>query len=136
MSIGLRLSPFFSLCVLDTHQQFTFLTIFPEISCLSFIFRYIFRIIFTSDKVFTFLKLTRLLLVIFLKFIINQKEKRGVYLARNFRVFFISNTFDFFIRKKEVFFENSCSWIFHFSQVKVFIASHLSKIYLQLERKA
>ena len=101
MSIGLRLSPFFSLCVLDTHQQFTFLTIFPEISCLSFIFRYIFRIIFTSDKVFTFLKLTRLLLVIFLKFIINQKEKRD-FIWPKFFDFLFQIHFIFYLEKRAV----------------------------------
>ena len=63
------------------------------------------------------------------------RKKGVVLLCPKLSIFFISNAFNFLFRKKEVFFENSYSWIFFFSQVKVFIACHISKIYVQLETK-
>ena len=63
------------------------------------------------------LKSTCLLLVIFLNFM--QSERKAW----------------FCFRKKELFLENSCSWIFYFSQFNVFIACHLSKKNFQPKQK-
>ena len=49
---------------------------------------------------------------------------------------FLFQKHSIFYSGKMVFLENSCSWIFYFSQVKVFLACHISKIFLQSERKA
>ena len=86
-------------------------------------------------KLSIFVKLTHILLVIFTKFIFNQKVKRG-FIWPKMLDFYVSNTFHFLFRKKQVFLGIRCSWIFYFSQIKVFIACHISKMYLQLGRKA
>ena len=86
-------------------------------------------------KLCIFVKLTHILLVIFIKFIFNQKVKRG-FIWPKMLDFYVSNTFHFLFRKKQVFLGIRCSWIFYFSQIKVFIACHISKMYLQLGRKA
>ena len=71
-------------------NDFKVLTRFSEISCFSF------------TKIFIFLKSTCLLLAILLKFIFNQKEKRG---------FIWSKTFDFLFQKPSNIYseKKSCS---------------------------
>ena len=102
-------------------NDFKVLTIFSEI--LSFIFWYIFRI--------TFIAL--IACHICLKFIFNHKEKCGFIWPKTFN--FIFQKHSILIQKKEIFFENSCSWIFYFSQFNMFLACHFSKIYLHSEKK-
>ena len=109
-------------------NDFKILTIFFAISFLSFIFRYIFRITFTSNKVNALIACH-----ICLKFIFNRKEKPDFIWPKTFD--FIFQKHSILIQKKEIFLENSCSWIFYVSQVNMFLACHLSKIYLQSERK-
>ena len=77
------MSPLFSFCILDAHQQLQGFRKFA-----------LFRLLLTK-----FFKSTCLFLAIFLKFIFNQKEKRGFIWAKKFR----------FIQKKELFLERSCS---------------------------
>ena len=75
------------------------LTRISEASFLSFIFRYIFRIVFISNKVFYFSQINVFLLLIFLKFIFSYKEKRGFIWLKTF---FISNNFLF--QKHSIFY--------------------------------
>ena len=105
--------PFF-LCMLDAHNDFAVLTRSTEISFLSFIFRYIFMITFTLNKVFYFSQIDVFNACHLFKIFLQSERKAWLYLAQDFR-FFISKTFDFSFRKnmvpwkKEVFLENSCS---------------------------
>ena len=70
-----------------------FLQDFLKLPLFSFIFRYIFWIIFTSNKVFCFPE------AIFLKFIFNQKENRG-FIWPKLSSFYFKNIRFFLFRKK------------------------------------
>ena len=109
-------------------NDFTILTRFSQISSLSFIFLYIFRKIFASNRVFYFSQMN-VFTACHLSKTCLQSERRAWFR------FFISKTFDFLFRKIEVFLENSYFWIFCFSEVKVFIVCHLSKIYFNQKEK-
>ena len=116
-------------------NDFKVLTIFLKISFLSFIFRYIFRITFTSNKAFYFSKVSVFIACHFSKIYLPSDRKAWFYFTQNFQ-FFGSKTFEFLFINKETFLENSSSWSFYLSQVTVFTACHLSKIELQTEGKA
>ena len=62
--------------------------------------------------------------------IFNEKEIIGAKISS----FYFKNI-QFFIQKKEVFLENSRSWIFYFSQVPALIARHLSEINFNQKEK-
>ena len=111
------------------------LTVFPKISFLSFIFRYIFRITVTSNKVFYFSKVNVFIACYFSKIYLPSERKAWFYFTKNFQ-FFGSKIFEFLFINKEMFLENSSSWSFYLSQVTVFTSCHLSKIDLQTEGKA
>ena len=111
-------------------NNFKVLTTFSEISFLSFIFRYIFRITFISNKVFYFSQVN-VFIVCHLSRIYLQSEKMGGLIW--------PKTFDFLFHKHSVFCSEKkrCSLkiaVPEFSSV--FIACHFSKIHLQSERKA
>ena len=84
-------------------------------------------------KISIFLKSTCLMLAIFLKFIFSQKENR-VLIGPKHSVFYFKNI-QFFIQKKQVPFENSCSWIF-FKSMCILIAIFLTFIFNQKEKRA
>ena len=111
-------------------NDFTVLTRFSEISSLAFIFLYIFRIIFASNRVFYYSQMNVLGGCHLSKTCLQSERRAWCYLVKNFRLFTLK-TFDFLFRKIEVFLENSYFWIFYFFEVKVFIVCHLSKILLQ-----
>ena len=104
-------------------KNFKVLIRFSEISFLSFIFGYIFRITFTSNKVFNFPKSTCLLLAIFLKFIFNQKENHG---------FVWTKTFDFSFRKKRCFLKITFS---EFNLMCLLLAIFINFIFSQKEMR-
>ena len=81
------MSPLFFLCMLDAHQRlqgFRKLALFPLL----------------LTKFSSFLKSACLFLVIFLKFIFNQKEKRDFIWARKF---------DFLLQKQSIFYSEKKS---------------------------
>ena len=104
-------------------NNFKVLIRFSEISFLSFIFGYIFRITFTFNKVFNFPKSTCLLLAIFLKFIFNRKENRG---------FVWTKTFDFLFRKKRCFLKITFS---EFNSMCLLFAIFINFIFSQKEMR-
>ena len=104
-------------------NEFKVLIRFSEVSFLSFIFGYIFRITFTSNKVFNFPKSTCLLLVLFLKFIFNQKENLG---------FVWPKTFDFLCRKKRCFLKITFS---EFNSTCLLLAIFINFIFSQKEMR-
>ena len=108
-------------------NDFKVLPRYSEISVLSFTF--------TSNKVFYFSQINVFIAFRLSKIYLQSERKAWFCLAKNFR-FFILKNIRFFIQKKEALLEKSYSWIFYFRQVNLFIACHLSKIYLQSERKA
>ena len=122
----IQISPFLSLCMFDdAHERFKVLTRLSKISFLSFIFQYIFRITFTSNKVFYFSQVN-VFIACHLSQIFPKSDRRAwFYLVQNFR-FFISKTFDFLFSKKEVFLENSYSWI-------LYSLGHYSREYLNVK---
>ena len=69
-------------------SNFKILTRFSEISSVSFIFRYIFRIIFVSNKVFYFSPVKVFFSCHLSKFIFYQKEKRGFIWPKTFDCLF------------------------------------------------
>ena len=80
--------------------DFKFLTRFSEISLLSFSFRHIFRIEFTSNKFFCFSQINMFIACHLSEIYLQSERKAWFYLTQNIRLF---------IQKKDVFFENSCS---------------------------
>ena len=97
-----------------------------EISFLSFIFRYIFRETFTSNKILFYFQ-ENVFIACHLSKICLQSERTAWFcLSQNFK-FFIFNFLSRTIR---------CSWIFCFSPMNVFSGCHLFKILLQSKRKA
>ena len=88
--------------MLDVYQQILSFTVFSEIGFLSYIFTYIFRIIFTSNKVFQFSQVNVFIAYLFGK-IYLLSEKSVFFFGPNrsiFYRFFNSKTFDFLFRKK------------------------------------
>ena len=84
--------------MLDVYQQILSFTVFSEIGFLSYIFTYIFRIIFTSNKVFQFSQTNVFIAYLFCK-IYLLSEKSVFFLALTVR-FFI----DFLIQKHLIFY--------------------------------
>ena len=80
-----------------------------------------------------FLKPTCLLLGIFLKFIFDHKEKHGFIWHKT--SFFVSKTSDFLFKKKRCSLKTALPEFSIFSEVNVFTACHLSKIYIETEGK-
>ena len=90
-----QISPFFSFCMLDAHQQFKVLTILFEISSLWF--RCMSRIIFNSNKVFYFSQIDAYVACFLSKIHLHLEREAWFYLAQSFR-HFTSNRF--FIQRK------------------------------------
>ena len=86
--LSFQISPFISLCILDAYQRFKVLTMFSEISSYCFIFQYIFRIIFTSDKVFYFSQINTFIACLLSKIYLQSERKAWFYLAQNLRFFY------------------------------------------------
>ena len=80
--------------------DFKFLTRFSEIGLLSFSFRHIFRIEFTSKKFFCISQINMFIACHLSKIYLQSERKAWFYFTQNIRLF---------IQKKDVFFENSCS---------------------------
>ena len=78
-------------------SNFKILTRFSEISSVSFIFRYIFRIIFASNKVFYFSPVKVFISCHLFKIYLLSERKTWFYLAQNIR-FFVLKTFQFLFR--------------------------------------
>ena len=78
-------------------SNFKILTRFSEISSVSFIFRYIFRIIFASNKVFYFSPVKVFISCHLFKIYLLSERKAWFYLAQNIR-FFVLKTFQFLFR--------------------------------------
>ena len=94
-----QISPFFSLCMLMFINEFKVLTRFSEISFFAFNFWYIFRLTFTSNKVFYFFRVNVFIVCNLSKIDLQLQKKVWFYFAQSVR-FFISKTFDFLFRKK------------------------------------
>ena len=75
-----------------------------------------------------------LLLVIFLKFF-SIRKKSVVLFVPKFSSFY-SKIIRFFIQKKEELLENSCFWIFYFSQVKIFLPAIFLKLIFNQKKKS
>ena len=93
-----------ALCMLDAHQRFKILTKFSEISFLSFIFRYIFRITITSNKVFCFSQVN-VFIACHLSKIYHQVRKKSEVLFDLKHSNFCFKATRFSIQKKDVFLE-------------------------------
>ena len=78
-------------------SNFKILTRFSEISSVSFIFRYIVRIIFASNKVFYFSPVKVFISCHLFKIYLLSERKVWFYLAQNIR-FFVLKTFQFLFR--------------------------------------
>ena len=78
-------------------SNFKILTRFSEISSVSFIFRYIVRIIFASNKVFYFSPVKVFISCHLFKIYLLSERKAWFYLAQNIR-FFVLKTFQFLFR--------------------------------------
>ena len=78
-------------------SNFKILTRFSEISSVSFIFRYIVRIIFASNKVFYFSPVKVFISCHLFKIYLLSERKAWFYLAQNIP-FFVLKTFQFLFR--------------------------------------
>ena len=73
-------------------SNFKILTRFSEISSVSFIFRYIFRIIFASNKVFYFSPVKVFISCHLFKIYLLSERKAWFYLAQNIRFFVLKHS--------------------------------------------
>ena len=99
-------------CLMMPMNDFKVLTMFSKISFLSLIFWYIFRKTFNLNKVFSFSKANMFTACHLSKIYLRSQRKSWFYLAQN--LIFRFKNIRFLFRKKEVFLENSSSWIFYF----------------------
>ena len=121
-------------CLMMPMNDFKVLTMFSKISFLFLIFWYIFRKTFNLNKVFSFSKANMFTACHLSKIYLRSQRKSWFYLAQN--LIFRFKNIRFLFRKKEVFLENSTSWIFYFfsSQTCLLLATFL-KLILKQKKK-
>ena len=98
-------------------QDFLKLALFP---------RYIFRRIFTSNRVFYFSQINVFTARHLSKIFPQSEKKRGFIWPKTFDFSF--EKLSIFYSEKRVFRENNCSLIYYFSHIKELIVCHLFKI--------
>ena len=116
-------------------NDFKVLTRFSEISSLSFIFRYIFRIIFISNKVFYFSQINVFIDCHLSKVYFRLERRAWSYLAQSFRVF-IPKSFDFLFRKKRSYLKIAVSEFSIFLKSKFFLPAIFLKLIFNQKKKS